>query len=82
MLRYSPDIRLPEGFLDMTDKSSALMMSHLSLIDRAVDQCDVVIWGTDMDGKIIISRGGGLEDMNLEQDEVVGGHIDSYLVRS
>lgn len=41
-----------------------------TLIDRAIDQCAVIVWATDLEGEILLCDGGGLRDLGVSTDSI------------
>jgi len=48
------------------------------LLDRAVSQCPVAIWATDLAGEVILSEGGLLEDVGLKPGQVLGQNVRGF----
>lgn len=48
------------------------------MLDRAISQCAVAIWATNLDGEVVLSEGGLLSQVGLEPGQVVGLNVRDF----
>lgn len=49
-----------------------------ALVSKAVEDCRVVVWATDVEGRLVVSEGGWLGDIGLAPGEAVGADIRDW----
>lgn len=52
-------------------------LQRSTLLDKAIDQCAVIVWATDLEGEILLCDGGGLRDFGISEDRV-GTNIQDH----
>jgi hypothetical protein len=45
-------------------------LQRSTLIERAIDQCQVIVWATDLEGEVILCDGGGIKELGEDFDRV------------
>ena len=62
----------------LVEFSAASAPVREALVSKAVEDCQVVVWAADLEGRIVVSEGGWLADIGLFPGEAVGANIREW----